>query len=289
MFQKDKEFVDQILKGKEEAWHQFVERFSDAVFYIARKWTYLDCKYADKSDMRKDINPSTGKLISWCDDTIGAYLWLLDQLRNKLETYEGRISLEDFVWSKINSPNLLTDYLRHIYGRLDVFPNIIKKEDELVQIILKLMRMNKSDEQILRILRIKYNIEMTIEKLWKIKNHILELLNKVGLKYLVIDDVNIPLGEALITASAFSSTKNYEDRMLLYLTLLECLEKLDSEEKDILDLIFRLELTAKQIVELYQLTNKKLLGRIESKDIKPNNIYSIRDNSLKKLHDCITQ
>ena len=47
----DKNFVALILAGDEDAGHKFVEQYSDAVFYIARKWTRLDCKYADKSDI----------------------------------------------------------------------------------------------------------------------------------------------------------------------------------------------------------------------------------------------
>ena len=289
MFQKDKEFVDQILKGKEEAWHQFVERFSHAVFYIARKWTYLDCKYADKSEIRKSYDSKTGKLIEYCEETMNVYLWLFEQLRNKLKSYKDTISLDDFVWAKLNSYNLFKDYLIHKHGKPSVLPKIIKKEDEVVQIVFKLMRMNKSDEQILRILRVKHNIILKLEELWKIKKRILDLLNQVGLKFLIIRDFDISLGEIVMTALAFSSTENYEDRILLYLTLLECLKKLDPEEKDILDLIFRVELTAKQIVELYQRTHKKLLGCIESKDIKPKNIFRIKEKSLKKLHDCITQ
>ncbi|MBN2010928.1 hypothetical protein JW960_16385 [candidate division KSB1 bacterium] len=283
----DKQFVDTILAHDESAWHQFVDQFTDSVFSLAKRWTQRETLKADKHQTRQFTNPVTGEISDYNDDTVEAYLWLFEQLRNKLASFEGIISLEKFVWSKLNSPNLFKDYLVHKYGKPNTIPKVLEHASDDVRNVFVLWRMKKSDEQILYKLRTKHQVELKLEELWNIKNEILVMLSEAGLQDLVIPGMNIELNQQLMSNFSVSPDANQEDSTLLYLSLLDCLKKLDREEQHLLNLFYDNEFTASEILELYQQTEKKFLNRIDSNKLKAKTFYNYRERLIGELRTCM--
>ncbi|MFQ5753226.1 MAG: hypothetical protein ACE5HI_14635, partial [bacterium] len=85
-----KAFVRRILKGDEQTWAEFVDRFTDWVFYTTNKWTDRPGSVTEWTERRVVQNRSSGKEYSYTEEALDTYLWILEQLRKKLKLYTGK-------------------------------------------------------------------------------------------------------------------------------------------------------------------------------------------------------
>lgn len=122
----DKKLVSDILSGSGGAWEEFVERYTDWALYKAKEWCVDHCRYPaglylcglmSISLQREGRRPKGG--LPECDEGLDTYIWIFDQLKNRIGKYTGRNDclLSTFVWTILNSRELYIDWLRWKYGR----------------------------------------------------------------------------------------------------------------------------------------------------------------------------
>lgn len=124
--ERDVELVTRITQGDETAWAQFVESFTDWALYKAREWCVGHCGYKAGGRICGLLNLSRqregrqGRFdLSECDEGLDSYIWIFDQLRNRIKKYSGKNNclLSTYVWTILNSREMKIDWLRWKYGR----------------------------------------------------------------------------------------------------------------------------------------------------------------------------
>ena len=75
----DKKFVRRILKGDEQAWSEFVNLYTDWIFYTAYQWTKRSCSASDWQVGRVTIDKNTGKRYAYPEETHDVYIWIMEQ------------------------------------------------------------------------------------------------------------------------------------------------------------------------------------------------------------------
>lgn len=287
----EKKIAKLILTGKiREAWPWIVKEFTDHVFYVAQKWTMREIFSNNNEPVLQYQYQTTNKSGHYSEETSDAYLWLFQQLEYKFKYFRGEVPLDKFVWSHLNSPNLFKTWLIH-KNKTDPFyiPKIVENEPEHIQQILILWRMNKSDEQIQRKIRLEYKMDLTLDELTQTKNHILELLIKAGLQDLVAPAMEVELKESLVDQVADLPENDIEQKNLNYLTLAECIKKLERGERDFINLFYIEDLSVAMMVAVYERTGRKLPGQTNRTGLQEKAVHNCRNRIIKKLKICMEQ
>jgi hypothetical protein len=248
--ESDKEFVARILAGDEKAWAEFVERYTDWVFYKANKWVRREALQS-REKKRKLRNLKSEKEYEYSEAALAVYLWLFQQLRNKLRAYTGKgayenkasASLSTYVWAVLNSNYLFIDYLKWRPGYL---PKAIQKCAANEQKIFIALRMNSPVDQIAMELR------LSVQEVLEMKDRLLEKLAMAGQQDLLLPCTETELSDDIPEPEANLT----EDEQVLLKKVVarysKSVEQLSSEEIRLLQLFYNEELSAKDILEAYK-------------------------------------
>lgn len=107
----DKHLVASILAGDEDAWHSFVQRYSDLIRKVLRRYLFDD------------------------DEIQTAYVDILVALsRNNLKTYRGRSSLS--TWLILIARNAAADSIRYQFGRREL-PRGLRRLEPKIQAVYR--------------------------------------------------------------------------------------------------------------------------------------------------------
>jgi hypothetical protein len=122
----DRTLVARIAADDDEAWGDFVERYTDWVLYKAREWCVGHCHHhagdyfcglTSLALQREGKFPTTS--LPECDDGLDTYVWIFEQLKRRAVKYAGKNGclLSTYVWTLLNARELYIDWLRSRYGR----------------------------------------------------------------------------------------------------------------------------------------------------------------------------
>ena len=258
----DRRFVRKILRGDKRAWAQFVDQYTDWVYYRANKWTGRGCQY------REELHD--------------AYLWIMEQVRKKLKFYTGKrgATLSTYVWWILESRGLFADFLRWKYGDPRKIPKILQEATEEEKKVFVQLRMRKEIEQIAS------GIDVPMEEAEVLVRRVIERLISVGLEDLVSPQVVIRLNDALMNTPPASTELTIEDRISLreaYVAFCNAVSQLESEEQRLLRLFYNVGLNPREILEEYRLTKMNLPGGRSPSAVKPKEVYGILRVVREKL------
>lgn len=282
-FANDRLLAQRIRAGDKAAWEEFVNRFTDWVFYCALKFTENDMRYATDDEKLAFPYEVDGKRFYYTEETQEAYLWIFKRLEKKLESYKGDIPLSVFVWCILNtkqSPHFLrSEYFKWRYGNANYIPRILQDRPEMMQEVFKLKRRQKTTHQIAKHLEIEE--EQVIEYLEKI----LQLLDKVGLKYLLEPhkyvqlnpDIYDPPGDYQLDALAIFN--DLKDKFK------KCLKMLSEEKSCLLRLFYADGLSAKEILDqnVRAKCDSSQQNAAEAKYASEKDVYNALNEARKKL------
>jgi len=278
----DKAFVRRILNGDGQAWAEFVDRYTDWVFYVANQWTTRPDSAPDWAGRRKMRSRKTGKNYFYSEDTLEVYLWLMEQLRHKIKSYTGKrgASLASYVWAVLHSKNLFVDFLRWKHGDPRKIPQALREATERERQVFVLLRMRKTVEQIAAEARISPEEAETLTK------NVLHKLTVAGLEDMLLPRFEVALDEELTKTLAASTGLSEEDKILFreFCTQFgKAINELPPEEQLLLKLAYNHELTAGEILENYRLTKKPLPDGNSPEELQAHDIYKMIDKVKKKL------
>lgn len=321
---QEKLLVEEILNNNPIAWNTFVKKYSNLIVYYVVKWCNSKCGgfsdnisceiklikqntpiLEDKLCKNKSINITNNDNFEFntkknCDLGVDLYVFIFYELKNKIKYYEGRALLSTFIVSCLN--NIINDYFIHKYGRINT-PTCLKNASKLDQDIYDVICKSESMEEIIyrgtelgntkevvlnsfnRILDTleKANKEVADGEINKVWRHIVSKIKKNTkvnpLTY--IDENGKRLDIDVESNDEDYSLKEFSDY------LYECLYKLDSRDRRIIELRFQKGFTIKKIYELYKdlfnfKSEAKVYPEIESSVLKL--IYLLR----KKYSDLIS-
>lgn len=282
--QDDRRLVSEILKGGKQAWDEFVNHYTDWVFYTAYQWTKRAGSYHDKDEGRVIKDEKTDMVHTYPEETHDAYIWIIEQLKNKLKFYTGKqgASLSTYIWTVLNSNGFKVDYLRWKYGDPRKIPMVLKEASEQEKTVFILMRQRKAIEQIAA------KLDVALERANDLTRSVLEKLIKNGLAYMVMPHYGVELSENIMDNRDNRSESRSEDITLFYQVCAEyrnAVNELHPEEQLILRLFFNEELSAQEVLDQYRNVKRNLPGGIDPEKIKTSDIYHIKNQVSKKLMD----
>ena len=267
--QQDMEFVKSILDGEENTWHQFVEEYTDWVFYSANHFTRR--KAVDSREGKRAVYDTDGKeKYTYTEEAADAYLWIFEQLKKKLKKYAGKIPLSLYIWIILDVKQkkhfLKLDYYKWRYGNAQYIPSVIQQQDEELQEVFKLLRKRKSEE------KIALKLGMTLERAADYVAQITEILIKEESIYLISSPIKLGLPPTVQEADILPS----HVRVLLGKVIdkyYQVLKKLTKEQCQLLVYRYNENCSAKQIIEMYREIDLPLPGKasIQSSEMDPKN------------------
>jgi len=276
----DKEIVRRILKGDERAWAQFVDRFTDWVFYRAKELCRKGGKFSQKyGEIKSKV---TGKTYTYTEEELEVYIWIMKQLKNKLRSYTGKrgASLSTYIWAVLNSRHLFVDFLRWKYGDPRKIPKVLEDAPEEENKAFVLLRRRKTVEQIV------LETGLSIGETEGIIKRIIEKLRSVGLEDMVLPFTIVENSQELIDTLPETTELSLEDKLILhnvYARLCQAVKKLYPEEQLLLRLFYNHKLNAGDILENYRSANMNLPGGISSINIEVEKVHEIIGKVRKKL------
>ncbi|SVD20571.1 uncharacterized protein METZ01_LOCUS373425, partial [marine metagenome] len=143
----DKTFAEKLCEKSKEAISDFLEYYSDELYYIASKFNYRGMPQ-DSWEYRT----KTGYSIQVSDEVADTYLWLVNQATNKSCAYKGKkgASFSTFIKTVLNSNFTFKDWLKWKTGVTGYVPKCISTLGNPCIDIFRLLRENKSPNVICR-------------------------------------------------------------------------------------------------------------------------------------------
>jgi DNA-directed RNA polymerase specialized sigma24 family protein len=274
----DREFVNQILSGDQKAWAQFVDQFTDRVFYVANQWT----KSSDSENIsvRKYLMQSnkTGEKYTYTEEAEDAYLWIMDQLRNKLQSYRGESRLSTYIWSILHHDWLKNDYLRWKYGDKRKIPKVLKNVPDLEKQVFIRLRWKKNIE------KIASELSISIALVEELQEKIMSKLRRAGQEDMITPPKETELSETLLHTLTADPELETEDRLLineLKSKFLHCFQQTLPEKQSLIRLFYKHHLQVSEIDTAYKQANKPFLGEIRANQVTESMIRS----TIKKIRN----
>ncbi len=275
-YHSDLDFVGRILRDDESAWSDFVNNYTKNIFLRAKSWTK---KSNYKPDIDKRSYPLEGSQneIIYTDETIDAYLWILEQLKkNKLKAYKGIAPLEHYINSILADKRFMIECIRKLKGRIKI-PKCLQHSSELYKKIFTLMTQDKHEGQIASILN------MSFEKVSEIKNEIRDVLRKNGKEDMVIKPVLNDIDDEILTNNDKQIFNSIEDEIDIKKEINKATSELKSDERLLLKFYFSDKLSVKQILQSYIEIERSLLDKINPKNIDKKDFLNIIDSIIDKI------
>jgi hypothetical protein len=279
MHESDQEFVNRILRGEQQAWAEFVDRFTDWVFYKANRWTRRET-FASREETHKRRYIKSEKAREYSEAAVDAYIWIFQQLRNKLRAYSGKAALSTYVWAVLNAKYLLVDFLRWRYDNPSYLPKAIQVCAEIEQKVFAGLRARKPLEQIAA------QLALPVEQVEKIQETLIEKLIAAGQEDLLLRPVEIELSDELKKILAPRPEVSGEERLLLEKVaarFAKSLERLSPEDIRLLQMFYNEELTANEILAAYQRLNMSLPSRKAITESTPKDVFKAIERIKARL------
>ena len=277
----DKALVRQIKTGNDDAWGQFVSKYTDWVFYQANKWTQREARFSREA-WRKIRSAATNKEYEYSEEALDAYIWIFDQLRKKLPGYTGEkgASLSAYIWAVLNSKFLFVDFLRYRYSNPHYLPPVIQKCTQKEQKVFSMLRMQKSEQKIANAAKID------LDQVVQIKEKLIRELVKVGQEDLLLKPVETELTDLLTNMLHDEIPISGEEHLLLD-NIIERFstsqQKLPPDEIRLLQLFYNEDLDAKGILSLYQKIDLDLPIKKKIHDSTSKDVYKAIENIKNRL------
>lgn len=283
--EEDLDLVHRILSGDENAWANFVDCYTDWVFYTANQWTIRPGQAQKWNELRIFKKRESDRKYTYSEEALDVYIWIMDQLRKKLNNYTGKSALSTYVWALLHSRYLFVDFLRWKYGDPRKIPNALKSASRKEKKVFILLRMRKSMEQV------AMEMKTSIQEAEALSKEVVEILRKAGLEDMVLPTVVTELSEDLVNSLKLPET-NWENRMALreiYSHFGSALNQLSIEEQGLLRLAYNIDLNSKGILDYYQQIGGDFPGEMHPDTIKPKEINSLLLKLIKKITDILSQ
>jgi DNA-directed RNA polymerase specialized sigma24 family protein len=145
-----------VMAGDEQAWHQFVHRYSDLAVETAVRWCDLHCRHPGGCSLKRGPGGPFNRFLQGdcrCDRVGTAYCFILEKLREKIVFYRGDRGCRLDTWVRhILVPQarpagaaagcdygyrqLYADYVRKVEGRIRAPAEILRRDTILEQVYL---------------------------------------------------------------------------------------------------------------------------------------------------------
>ena len=138
----DKAFADAICKGIKEALSEFLELYSDELYFIAYKFNN-----GGFPEEKWEYRTKKGYSIQVSDDVSDCYIWLIKKAKNRSCKYEGfnGATLKTCIMSYLNNNQRKTDWIRHQTKITNYIPKCIKGLSKVHQDVFKMLQQNKQE------------------------------------------------------------------------------------------------------------------------------------------------
>ena len=153
IYTDDNKLAADLCKKNKKAISEFLDIYSDELYFISSKFNN---RGFDQDSW--GYRTKTGYTIQVTDDVSDTFLWLIKQVQNKSCAYRGDrgATFSTFIKSILNSSFTFKDWLKWKTGVTGYVPKCIKKLNEPYLKIYKLLRQNKSDDEICSSLNLKH-------------------------------------------------------------------------------------------------------------------------------------
>jgi RNA polymerase sigma factor (sigma-70 family) len=153
IYNDDNKLAADLCKKNKQAIGEFLEIYSDELYYIASKFNN---RGIDQDSWQ--YRTKTGYTIQVNDDVSDTFLWLTKQSLNKSCAYRGDngATFSTYIKSVLNSSFTFKDWLKWKTGVTGYIPKCINVLKEPYVEIYKLLRQNKPDDRICNTLNLEY-------------------------------------------------------------------------------------------------------------------------------------
>jgi len=153
IYNDDNKLAADLCKKNKQAIGEFLEIYSDELYYIASKFNN---RGIDQDSWQ--YRTKTGYTIQVNDDVSDTFLWLTKQSFNKSCAYRGDngATFSTYIKSVLNSSFTFKDWLKWKTGVTGYIPKCINVLKEPYVEIYKLLRQNKPDDRICNTLNLEY-------------------------------------------------------------------------------------------------------------------------------------
>jgi DNA-directed RNA polymerase specialized sigma subunit len=298
-YKDDYNFVQSIINGNAQGWNLFVKKYTDNVWQRAWNLCSEACynNYSTISCIFHSIKAQSVRPLSdmreGCDDGLEIYSYIFDYLYNrkqgtgKLKFYNGQSSLDTFI-KVVLYGNLRNDWIRHKQKiRIDkiTHPPEIKKLPKINQKIFDHMVLKHDSKKIAK------QLDISVDKVERIKAEISHILMSHGNLYLVIRDIEQPFFEENSKHDPYDHSLDSMQRTIgsFWKIICKCIRDLSDNEKIILDMIYNKELNATAILEQCKNLSISLPVKSRTSSITIHTIYQSIDIILKKVGNTLKE
>ncbi len=296
----DTEFVKKILEGNPSCWKDFVEQYTDWILYTAwefeRKFCRTSARFANCSLLlimrqRKGEKKSYRREGEDCDEGLELYLWLLNQLRRRLKSYQGKSKLSTYIWTILNSKTMSVDILRWKYGRVDEndekrLPVAIKKLPVVERKIYVWLRRGKAKEFILE--KLKLDQETLQQGIYRVREALLgagqldliEHYEPRSVDFLDTKNENLLWQEGELRTQEQAATNHVFYRQVMT-HLCSAIQNLSPAEQKLLKLYYQEGLSGKEIGRFSSQLPAPL--EIDHKPVNSQNVYYLLGKATERL------
>jgi len=280
----DEQLVSNIQQNDQRAWAVFLKRYTDLIYHKA--WEFSQTGHAAQSP--EDLE----------DEIADLYLFIAAYLKQSLNAFQGKCKPRTWVLSIIsNRPRILKAYLlKKDPGRTDIrLPRVIASRPEIEQEIFKRLVWGLDPAYIAQDLNLPEHRCQAVEDLLaehsprvyeRIRTNRLSRAPQVRLDVSIEEDEtdDRPRFEVADTRPNPEQTLvEQESKALVRNAVQKSVQRLSSQERRILILLYNEGMTASEIVQLA--SSDKNLGLPETANL--NRIYYLKDRALNKILDQI--
>ena len=277
----DKKYAEILCIGDKNVLSDFLELYSDVLYYISSKFNNRGIKQE-----AWEYRTKKGYTIQVSDDVADTYCWLIKIAQNKSCLYRGDrgASFKTYIISVLNSNYTFKDWLKWKTGITGYVPKCIKKLGDNYREVFLLLKQKKSAEYIIRKKKIYANI------FYKMYLEIESVLIESNQINLIQDIVIVPIDNQQ-NGNSNQSGKDINDPNLeikylpdvqLILTIIKrIMGELSSAERRLLLLYWGENLSIDDIFNTF--STKPFRDYLESLELKkPKDIYSSITNITNK-------
>lgn len=273
----DEELVARIQRGDQQAWSDFLERYTDLLYGKAREYSH-----ATQTWLRAEIRE---------DEVAELYLFMAEILRRSFKSFRGTCKPKTWVFSVIsNRPQVIKAYLlRKNPGRADVrIPRVLQSREPADQEIYKRLVWGLEPAHIAQELDVPEDRCFEVESLLAAHSprvHARIQANrqaqKPSLRLDIVQDDGLRLQLPHPGPDPAAEVEQQNLREDVQEALTAAVEELTETERRVLILLYNSGFSASQVVDLGGAD--AALGLDEVKNV--NRVYYLKDRALDKLID----
>lgn len=273
----DEELVARIQRGDQQAWSDFLERYTDLLYGKAREYSH-----ATQTWLRAEVRE---------DEVAELYLFMAEILRRSFKSFRSTCKPRTWVFSIIsNRPQVIKAYLLHKNpGRADVrIPRVLQSREPADREIFKRLVWGLEPAHIAQELDVPEARCFEVESLLAAHSprvHARILANRQAhrpsLRLDASQDDGLPLQLPHPGPDPAAQMEQQDLREGVQEALTEAVEELTEIERRVLILLYNKGFSASQIATLSSADSA--LGLDDVKNV--NRVYYLKDRALDKLVD----